>query len=61
MCAKPVPREPWPVGFDVEAAGVVLGEDPGTEPDVLLPTAAIMTPAPALRSDLTPRNTSGQP
>ncbi|MFC5887771.1 pentapeptide repeat-containing protein [Kitasatospora sp. CM 4170] len=34
----------WPAGFDVEAAGVVVAEDPGTEPDVLLPAAAIMIP-----------------
>lgn len=48
----------WPAGFDVEAAGVVVVEDPGTEPDVLLPAAAIMIPAPALQSDLTPDPTA---
>jgi hypothetical protein len=40
----------WPVGFDADAAGVVLAEDPGAEPDVLLPAAAIVTPVPVLRS-----------
>ncbi|MCZ0983099.1 pentapeptide repeat-containing protein [Streptomyces diastatochromogenes] len=43
----------WPAGFDVELAGVVVTEDPGTEADILLPAAAITAPAPALRSDLT--------
>ncbi|GAA2835491.1 hypothetical protein GCM10010441_69920 [Kitasatospora paracochleata] len=43
-----------PAGFEVEAAGVVVSEAPGTEADVLLPAAAIMIPAPALQSDLTP-------
>ncbi|MFB6708109.1 pentapeptide repeat-containing protein [Streptomyces sp. NPDC056333] len=41
----------WPVGFDAEEAGVVVAEDPGTEPDIMLPAAAIMTSAPALQSD----------
>ncbi|MEE4543339.1 pentapeptide repeat-containing protein [Streptomyces sp. V4-01] len=40
----------WPAGFDSAAAHVVVTADPGTEPDVLLPAAAIMGPAPALRS-----------
>lgn len=40
----------WPVGFDAEAAGVVLAEDPGAEPEVPLPAAAIVTPVPVLRS-----------
>ena len=40
----------WPAGFDIAAAHVVVAPDPGTEPDVLLPAAAIMTPVPALRS-----------
>ncbi|WP_445528839.1 pentapeptide repeat-containing protein [Streptomyces cyslabdanicus] len=44
----------WPAGFDAEAAGVVVTEDAGAEPDILLRAAAITAPAPALQSDLTP-------
>ncbi|MEU9133154.1 pentapeptide repeat-containing protein [Kitasatospora sp. NPDC048540] len=42
----------WPVGFDVQTAGVVVAEDPGAELDNLLPAAAITRQAPPLRSDL---------
>ncbi|MFE9449958.1 pentapeptide repeat-containing protein [Streptomyces sp. NPDC006739] len=48
----------WPAGFDAGAAGVVVTEDPGAEPDILLPAAAITAPVPALRSDLTPDPTN---
>ncbi|MFI6144463.1 pentapeptide repeat-containing protein [Streptomyces sp. NPDC051109] len=44
----------WPVGFEVQTAGVVVAEDPGAEPDNLLPAAALTRQAPPLRSDLMP-------
>ncbi|MGW1374503.1 pentapeptide repeat-containing protein [Streptomyces sp. NPDC002446] len=40
----------WPTGFDVRTAGVVVTADPGTEPDNLLPAAAITRQAPPLQS-----------
>ncbi|MFI0154871.1 pentapeptide repeat-containing protein [Streptomyces lydicus] len=40
----------WPNGFDIDAAGLVITEDPGAEPDVLLPAAAITRPVPPLMS-----------
>lgn len=40
----------WPNGFDIDAAGLVIAEDPGAEPDVLLPAAAITRPVPPLMS-----------
>lgn len=40
----------WPNGFDIDAAGLVISEDPGAEPDVLLPAAAITRPVPPLLS-----------
>ncbi|MFJ3791546.1 pentapeptide repeat-containing protein [Kitasatospora sp. NPDC090091] len=40
----------WPTGFDARTAGVVVTEDPGAEPDNLLPAAAITRQAPPLRS-----------
>ncbi|WP_329121218.1 pentapeptide repeat-containing protein [Streptomyces sp. NBC_01465] len=43
-------RTVWPVGFDVGASGVVMTDDPGTEPDNLLPGAAIVREVPQLRS-----------
>ncbi|OIJ87586.1 hypothetical protein BIV25_38545 [Streptomyces sp. MUSC 14] len=40
----------WPNGFDIGVAGLVITEDPGAEPDVLLPAAAITKPIPPLLS-----------
>lgn len=40
----------WPNGFDIDATGLVIAEDPGAEPDVLLPAAAITRPVPPLMS-----------
>ncbi|MFJ5034383.1 pentapeptide repeat-containing protein [Streptomyces sp. NPDC088560] len=40
----------WPNGFDIDAASLVIAEDPGAEPDVLLPAAAITRPIPPLLS-----------
>ncbi|WP_328924056.1 pentapeptide repeat-containing protein [Streptomyces sp. NBC_00190] len=40
----------WPVGFDIQAAGVVMAEDPGGEPSILLPAAALTRNVPPLRS-----------
>ena len=40
----------WPDGFDVDAAGLVISEDPGAEPDVVLPAAAVTRPVPPLLS-----------
>ncbi|WP_331729776.1 pentapeptide repeat-containing protein [Streptomyces sp. NBC_00073] len=40
----------WPTGFDVHTAGIVVAEDPGAEPDNLLPAAAITRQAPPLLS-----------
>lgn len=40
----------WPDGFGIDAAGVVTAEDPGAEPDLLLPAAAITRPVPPLSS-----------
>ncbi|WP_413752976.1 pentapeptide repeat-containing protein [Streptomyces sp. R-74717] len=43
-------RTIWPTGFGVETAGVVVSDDPGAEPDNLLPAAAITRNAPPLQS-----------
>ncbi|MFD0278839.1 pentapeptide repeat-containing protein [Kitasatospora sp. NPDC127111] len=48
----------WPSGFDAEAAGVVAAEDPGAEPDNVLPAAAITAPVPVLRSGPAPDPTA---
>ncbi|MDV6290880.1 pentapeptide repeat-containing protein [Streptomyces sp. UP1A-1] len=40
----------WPTGFDSRAAGVVMAEDPGDEPSILLHAAAIARDVPPLRS-----------
>lgn len=40
----------WPTGFDPQEAGVVLDEDPGDEPSILLHAAAIARNVPPLRS-----------
>ncbi|WP_231591034.1 pentapeptide repeat-containing protein [Saccharothrix sp. ST-888] len=40
----------WPPGFDLQAAGVVLAEDPGDEPNILLPAAALARNVRPLRS-----------
>ncbi|HEY9372585.1 pentapeptide repeat-containing protein, partial [Streptomyces sp.] len=40
----------WPTDFDIQASGVVMVEDPDTEPSILLPAAAIARDAPPLRS-----------
>ncbi|MEV0094977.1 pentapeptide repeat-containing protein [Streptomyces sp. NPDC050738] len=40
----------WPAGFDHEAAGVVVAEDPGPEPPPLLQPSGITTRHPSLRS-----------
>ncbi|WP_405020860.1 pentapeptide repeat-containing protein [Kitasatospora sp. NBC_00070] len=43
-------RTTWPTGFAVEGTGTVVTDDPGAEPDNLLPAAAITRAAPPLRS-----------
>ncbi|MFE9637075.1 pentapeptide repeat-containing protein [Streptomyces sp. NPDC006463] len=40
----------WPTGFDIQAAGVVVLEDPGDEPSILLHAAAIARNVPPLHS-----------
>ncbi|MGW3324264.1 pentapeptide repeat-containing protein [Streptomyces virginiae] len=40
----------WPAGFDVQAAGVVMVEDPGAEPSILMPAAALTRNVPPLHS-----------
>ncbi|MFD7615235.1 pentapeptide repeat-containing protein [Streptomyces sp. NPDC059828] len=40
----------WPTDFDIQAAGVVMVEDPGAEPSILLQAAAITRSVPPLRS-----------
>lgn len=40
----------WPMGFDIQTAGVVMVEDPGAEPSILLPAAAIARNVPPLQS-----------
>jgi hypothetical protein len=40
----------WPTGFDATTAGVTTAPDPGAEPDVLLPAAAITRDVPPLLS-----------
>ncbi|OIK06346.1 pentapeptide repeat-containing protein [Streptomyces monashensis] len=40
----------WPNGFDIDVAGLVITGDPGAEPDVLLPAAAITRQIPPLLS-----------
>nr|WTB29853.1 pentapeptide repeat-containing protein [Streptomyces sp. NBC_00830] len=40
----------WPTGFDIQAAGVVMVEDPGDEPSILLHAAAIARNVPPLHS-----------
>lgn len=40
----------WPTGFDIQAAGVVMVEDPGAEPSILLQAAALARNVPPLHS-----------
>ncbi|MFB7462238.1 pentapeptide repeat-containing protein [Streptomyces sp. NPDC056224] len=40
----------WPAGFAIQAAGVVMAEDPGGEPSILLPAAALTRNVPPLQS-----------
>ncbi|GLW04237.1 pentapeptide repeat-containing protein [Streptomyces lavendulae] len=40
----------WPAGFDIQAAGVVMVEDPGAEPSILLQAAALARNVPPLHS-----------
>ncbi|MFB7664880.1 pentapeptide repeat-containing protein [Kitasatospora sp. NPDC056138] len=40
----------WPPDFDIRAAGVVVAEDPGDEPSILLPAAALARNVRPLRS-----------
>ncbi|MFE4752442.1 pentapeptide repeat-containing protein [Streptomyces mirabilis] len=40
----------WPTGFDIQAAGVVMVEDPGAEPSILLRAAALARNVPPLHS-----------
>lgn len=40
----------WPTDFDVRTAGVVMVEDPGAEPNILLQAAALARNVPPLRS-----------
>lgn len=40
----------WPTGFDIRAAGVVVDEDPGDEPSILLHAAALARNVPPLHS-----------
>ncbi|WP_371594567.1 pentapeptide repeat-containing protein [Streptomyces virginiae] len=40
----------WPAGFDVQAAGVVMVDDPGAEPSILLQAAALARNVPPLQS-----------
>ncbi|CAM5348535.1 Secreted effector protein pipB2 OS=Streptomyces lavendulae subsp. lavendulae OX=58340 GN=pipB1 PE=4 SV=1 [Streptomyces lavendulae subsp. lavendulae] len=40
----------WQAGFDIQAAGVVMVEDPGAEPSILLQAAALARNVPPLHS-----------
>ncbi|MFJ8011385.1 pentapeptide repeat-containing protein [Streptomyces sp. NPDC096339] len=40
----------WPTGFDIQAAGVIVDEDPGDEPSIVLHAAAIARNVPPLHS-----------
>lgn len=40
----------WPTGIDIQTAGVVMAEDPGAEPSIPLPAAALARNVPPLQS-----------